>query len=79
MGRNAMKIEKGIPIQEFKRSLVSDTLKEMEVGDSVLITKEDIVTRQDIPNFNRDKFLARATKAWKDAQPEIDFDDEIPY
>jgi len=41
-----MKIEKGIPIQEFKRSLVSDTLKEMEVGDSVLITKEDIVTRQ---------------------------------
>ena len=41
-----MKIEKGIPIQGFKRSLVSNTLKEMEVGDSVLIPKEDIVTRQ---------------------------------
>ena len=41
-----MKIEKGIPIQVFKRSLVSNTLKEMEFGDSVLIPKEDIFTRQ---------------------------------
>jgi len=34
---------------------------------------------KDIPNFNRDKFLTRAIKAWEDAQPEIDFNDEIPY
>tara|TARA_R110002049_G_scaffold135140_2_gene294637 strand:+ start:172 stop:381 length:210 start_codon:yes stop_codon:yes gene_type:complete len=60
-----MKIEKGIPIQVFKRSLVSNTLKEMEFGDSVLIPKEDIFTRQrfhQVAARNNIKVFSRTVK-----------------
>ena len=31
------------------------------------------------PRFNKDKFLDRAIKAWEDAHPVEEIDDEIPY
>lgn len=31
------------------------------------------------PRFDRDKFIARATKAWEAAHPIEEIDDEIPY
>jgi hypothetical protein len=31
------------------------------------------------PNFNREKFCNRAEKAWWQAHPIVEIDDEIPY
>jgi len=35
--------------------------------------------KQANPNFNKDKFIQRATKAWEDQQPLVEIDDDIPY
>lgn len=31
------------------------------------------------PKFDKEKFLARAIKAWEEAHPPEEIDDEIPY
>lgn len=31
------------------------------------------------PKFNKGKFIERAVKAWEDANPMEELDDEIPY
>lgn len=31
------------------------------------------------PRFNKEKFIERATKAWEQAHPIVELEDEIPY
>ena len=57
---------------------IADTIGPMVGWPSHLHSIADELEKTN-PRFNREKFLQRATKAWKDNHDIPDVDDHIPY
>ena len=72
-----MKIEKGIPIPLGAEPEKYDFLKDMEIGDSVVMTAKERNNLYSYGRIYRYKFLSRATKkgtlrVWLRGKPETE-------
>ena len=72
-----MKIEKGVPIPLGAEPEKYDFLKDMEVGDSVVMTARERNNLYSYGRIYRYKFLSRATKngtlrVWLRGKPEME-------
>ena len=72
-----MKIEKGVPIPLGAEPEKYDFLKDMEVGDSVVMTAKERNNLYSYGRIYRYKFLSRATKngtlrVWLREKPEME-------
>jgi hypothetical protein len=72
-----MKIEKGIPIPLGAEPEKYDFLKDMEIGDSVVMTARERNNLYSYGRIYRYKFLSRATKngtlrVWLKEKPEME-------
>ena len=72
-----MKIEKGVPIPLGAEPEKYDFLKDMEIGDSIVMTAKERNNLYSYGRIYRYKFLSRATKngtlrVWLKEKPEME-------